>query len=178
MRTSFSSGKSETELIKSARRKFPKLDWYDAAITDVIEDTSKRGNEMFKATVIFAFLAGATLALLGGCVQSPPPSSPAMGAYFNPEALAARQYEPRIYVLPDPDAGALPDIASAPEFPTRRKRVNVNRAPADDGPVISENAPVTTPQPVASTPRPAVVQAKPAPADPSCVGWWRVCHLL
>lgn len=48
------SGKSESELAKEAvTPKLPKPGEYDADITEVVEDTSKRGNEMFKATVVF-----------------------------------------------------------------------------------------------------------------------------
>jgi hypothetical protein len=47
------SGKPESVLAKEANRKLPRPDWYDASITEVMEDTSKRGNEMLKATVVF-----------------------------------------------------------------------------------------------------------------------------
>src|ERR1700730_12931157 len=52
------SGRSKSELVKAASRKLPKPDWYDSNISEVTEDTSKRGNEMFKATVVFFDAAG------------------------------------------------------------------------------------------------------------------------
>jgi hypothetical protein len=58
------SGKSETELVKATTRKKPKPDWYDGDIEEVTEDTSKAGNEMFKATVGFSDATGERWILL------------------------------------------------------------------------------------------------------------------
>jgi hypothetical protein len=71
MRTPFSSGKSETELVKAASRKLPKPDWYDADIDEVTEDTSKRGTEMFKAKVPFTDAAGTVWTLFDYLTDTP-----------------------------------------------------------------------------------------------------------
>jgi hypothetical protein len=53
------SGKSEAELLKTARpKKLPKPGWYDGDIEDVAEDISKNNNEMFKGTAAFFDAAG------------------------------------------------------------------------------------------------------------------------
>jgi hypothetical protein len=52
------SGGSEDDLKKAARRKLPKAGWYDGDIEDAVETTSQAGNDMFKCTVSFLDLAG------------------------------------------------------------------------------------------------------------------------
>jgi hypothetical protein len=52
------SGRSEEELRKAARRKLPKAGWYDGDIEDALETTSQNNNEMFKCTVSFVDQAG------------------------------------------------------------------------------------------------------------------------
>ena len=54
------SGKSDAELVKSARRKkLPKPAWYDnGEIEEVTEDVSQAGNEMFKCLCSFVDAAG------------------------------------------------------------------------------------------------------------------------
>ena len=47
------SGQSESELVKAAQRKLSKPGDYDADIPEVAEGESKRGNDMFVATVVF-----------------------------------------------------------------------------------------------------------------------------
>ena len=129
-----------------------------------------------------AFLGGAALALLSGCVEVPATysqpvtsGSAAMREYLNAEALAAVQQREWAYVeaLREQSPVDTDEPDAAPVVPQHRRH---RAGRADDGPVISENPPVTTPAPVA--PPPVVVHVKPAPADPSCVGWWRVCHFL
>jgi hypothetical protein len=123
-----------------------------------------------------AFVGGATLALLAGCVEVPATATHAqpvpLSASAIYEILQQRRTEieqqnalrQEFAVEPDDDAPAV----QAP----RRKRSTLRRAPVDDSPVVSENPPAT-PAPVAKE-----TPVAKAPADPSCVGWWRVCHFL
>src|SRR6266478_7542284 len=94
-----------------------------------------------------AFVGGATLALLGGCAQSPPPYSGAMPLSL--PAAAMRGYPVYSYAPPP---------AYAPPAQPPQSRTHAPSSPARAA--IPEPAPA--PQP-----------AKPAaPRDADCVGWW------
>lgn len=145
---------------------------------------------MIRKSAGIAFLGGAALALLSGCVEVPatyqpvpvllpPPSGVGMRAYLEQRRAyiieqqnAFRQFR----VEPDnrpvtqaPPLAVEPDIAPVTEAPPPPPK-RVPRTPVDDR-VISENSPAT-PAPVPKAP------VAKAPADADCVGWWRICHFL
>jgi hypothetical protein len=117
-----------------------------------------------------AFVGGASLALLAGCAEAPV-SQPVPSTYDTADALAAVEREAAYIEAFRRQFPVEPDDAPAVQAP-RRKRSTLRRAPVDDSPVVSENPPAK-PAPVAKE-----TPVAKAPADPSCVGWWRVCHFL
>jgi hypothetical protein len=129
-----------------------------------------------------AFLGGAALALLSGCAEAPATATyyqPVPAGYVDPAAVTDRW---RAYIQQQTARQAYIDQLNAwaaqqqqsyidqlnawrEQQQSQARRFKVHRAPDDDGPVISDNPPASTPVPK-------------APADPDCVGWWRICHFL
>jgi hypothetical protein len=122
-------------------------------------------------------------ALLGGCAQTPgiysqPGYQPAPSGYFDAawaaqQEQARREQEQRAYIE-QLNAWAAQQQQTYIEQLDAWRRQQLQRrsrqpysppSSDDDGPVISENPPAQTPAPQ-------------APADPDCVGWWRICHFL
>jgi hypothetical protein len=125
---------------------------------------------MIRVSAGIAFIGGATLALLSGCVEVPatgdqqPVPSAAMQAYLEQE---------RAYIEQETEARAYFEQQNAwrQQFPVKPDDAPVKQAPAhhhavsaDDGPDLSALISPAT--------------AAKAPVDPRCVGWWRICHFL